>query len=176
MPSRHTISVFVENLPGVLMRVAGLFARRGYNIESLAVGPTEHPQYSRMTIVVDVADRPVEQVVKQLNKLIPVVRVRELDSEDRVERELMLVKVKAPAGERSAVREVVEIFRARILDVSPESVVVEATGTPDKLDALEENLRPHGILELCRTGRIALERGPRTIGNVNGGDAAAQKE
>jgi acetolactate synthase-1/3 small subunit len=165
MTTRHTISVFVENLPGVLMRVAGLFSRRGYNIESLAVGPTEHAEFSRMTIVVSLDSKPVEQVVKQLHKLIPVVRVRELGEEVRVERELMLLKVKVPAGGRGEIRELAEIFRARIIDVSQESLVVEATGTPDKLDALEENLRPYGILELCRTGRIALERGVKTIDN-----------
>ncbi len=166
--TRHTISVFVENLPGVLMRVAGLFSRRGYNIESLAVGPTEHSEFSRMTIVVALDSKPVEQVVKQLHKLIPIVRVRELEEEARVERELMLVKVNVPAGGRGEIRELSEIFRARIIDVAPDSLMIEATGTPDKLDALEENLRPYGIVELCRTGRIALERGQKSLDTANG--------
>jgi acetolactate synthase-1/3 small subunit len=163
MATRHTISVFVENLPGVLMRVAGLFSRRGYNIESLAVGPTEHEAYSRITVVAALDTKPVEQVVKQLNKLVPVVRVRELDAATSVERELMLVKVKVPTGGRGEVRELVEIFRARIVDVSADALMIEATGTPDKLDALETNLKGYGIIELCRTGRIALERGTKSL-------------
>lgn len=159
----HTISVFVENRPGVLMRVAGLFSRRGYNIESLAVGPTERAEYSRMTIVVTLDQKPVEQVVRQVHKLVPVVEVRELVPADCVDRELMLVKIRVTPEKRGEVRELAELFRARVIDVSATSLMIEATGTPDKLDALEQNLRDYGIQELCRTGRIALERGTKTL-------------
>jgi acetolactate synthase-1/3 small subunit len=174
MASQHTISVFVENLPGVLVRVAALFARRGYNIESLAVGPTEHPRYSRMTIVVCV-DTPIGQVIEQVKKLIPVVEARELlSAKDRVDRELMLIKVQAGDGVRGEIREIATMFRARIVDVSATALMIEATGTPEKLDALEQNLLPFGIIELCRTGQIALERGPSPIttleGDCNGDD------
>ncbi|MBC7543704.1 MAG: acetolactate synthase small subunit [Candidatus Sericytochromatia bacterium] len=163
MATEHTISVFVENLPGVLVRVAALFARRGYNIESLAVGPTEHPKYSRMTIVVGL-DTSVDQVIQQVKKLIPVVEARELLSErERVDRELMLIKVKTGEGGRAEIREIAEMFRARIVDVSATALMIEATGTPDKLDALEANLAPYGIIELCRTGQVSLERGPTPI-------------
>jgi acetolactate synthase-1/3 small subunit len=161
--AKHTISVFVQNLPGVLVRVAGLFARRGYNIESLAVGPTERPEYSRMTIVVSLDDKPVEQVIRQVQKMVPVVEVRELPGGESVDRELMLIKVEARPEKRQEVRELAEMFRARVVDVAPGALIIEATGTPDKLDALEENLRPYGIVELCRTGRIALERGARSL-------------
>lgn len=161
--AQHTISVFVENLPGVLMRVAGLFSRRGYNIESLAVGPTEHPHYSRMTIVVQV-DTHIEQVIQQVKKLIPVVEARELlSAKDRVDRELMLIKVQADDKTRGAIREIAEIFRARIVDISATSLMIEATGESDKLDALEQNLVPYGIIELGRTGQVSLERGPLPI-------------
>lgn len=165
--TRHTISLFVENHPGVLVRVAGLFSRRGYNIESLAVGPTERPQYSRMTIVVSLDSKPVTQLIRQVQKLVPVVEVAELAPEASVDRELMLVKVSASPASRAEVRELIGIFRARIVDVSSESLMIEATGTPDKLDALEKNLAPYGIQELCRTGRIALERGPKSLPGVS---------
>lgn len=161
--SHHTIAVFVENRPGVLMRVAGLFSRRGYNIESLAVGPTEQPEYSRMTIVVSLESKSVDQVIRQVHKLVPVVEVRELTPEERVDRELILIKVSAPANKRGEIRELAEIFRARIVDVSSDALIIEATGTPDKLDGLEANLRPYGIQELCRTGRISLERGAKRL-------------
>jgi acetolactate synthase I/III small subunit len=162
MATPHTISLFVENKPGVLSRVAGLFSRRGYNIESLAVGPTERPEYSRMTISV-LLTKPVEQVIRQVQKLIPVVEVRELLPQDRVERELMLVKIKPPEKGHAELRALAETYEARIVDVSSEALMVEATGPVEKLDALESRLKTYGIIELCRTGRIALERGPKTL-------------
>ena len=161
--SRHTLSVLVENKPGVLARVAGLFSRRGFNIESLAVGPTEHTEISRMTIVVAVEDLPLEQVTKQLNKLVNVIKIVELDPAQSVQRELLLVKVRADLPVRSAVLETAELFRARVVDVSPESVTIEATGTVDKLDALVRMLEPFGVRELVQSGMVAVGRGPRSI-------------
>jgi acetolactate synthase I/III small subunit len=161
--SRHTLSVLVENKPGVLARVAGLFSRRGFNIDSLAVGPTERPEISRMTIVVSVAELPLEQVTKQLNKLVNVIKIVELDQAQSVQRELVLVKVRADAAQRGHVLELVEMFRARVVDVSTESVTVEATGTADKLDALIKVLDPFGIKELVQSGMVAVGRGPRSI-------------
>jgi acetolactate synthase I/III small subunit len=161
--SRHTLSVLVENKPGVLARVAGLFSRRGFNIESLAVGPTEHTEISRMTIVVAVEDLPLEQVTKQLNKLVNVLKIVELDPAQSVQRELLLVKVRADLSVRSAVLETVQLFRARVVDVSPESVTIEATGTVDKLEALVRMLEPFGVRELVQSGMVAVGRGPRSI-------------
>ena len=161
--SRHTLSVLVENKPGVLARVAGLFSRRGFNIESLAVGPTEHTEISRMTIVVNVEDLPLEQVTKQLNKLVNVIKIVELDPAQSVQRELLLVKVRADLSVRSAVLETAQLFRARVVDVSPESVTVEATGTADKLEALVRMLEPFGVRELVQSGMVAIGRGPRSI-------------
>jgi acetolactate synthase I/III small subunit len=161
--SRHTLSVLVENKPGVLARVAGLFSRRGFNIESLAVGPTEHTEISRMTIVVAVEDLPLEQVTKQLNKLVNVIKIVELDPAQSVQRELLLVKVRADLTVRSAVLETAQLFRARVVDVSPESVTVEATGTVDKLEALVRMLEPFGVRELVQSGMVAVGRGPRSI-------------
>ena len=163
MTSTHTISVLVENTSGVLARVSGLFARRGFNIDSLAVGETEDPSISRMTIVVTVDGRPLEQVTKQLHKLINVLRIAELPHETSVERELALIKVGADAGRRAEVLEIVEIFRAKVIDVDQDSLVVEASGTSDKLTALEELLKPYTIIEMARTGRIALGRGARGL-------------
>jgi acetolactate synthase-1/3 small subunit len=159
----HTLSVLVENKPGVLARIAGLFARRGFNITSLAVGETDEPAVSRMTIVVDADGKPLEQIVKQLHKLINVLRIEELPTDSSVEREVALIKVGADAGRRAEVLEVVEIFRAKIVDVDPESLVIETTGSPEKVRALEELLRPFGIVELARTGRIALKRGSKGL-------------
>ncbi len=156
---RHTLSVLVENKPGVLARVAELFARRGFNIESLAVGTTDRPEISRMTIVVDVADKSLEQVRKQLHKLINVLEISDLDPERSVGRELMLVKVKTDRENRSEIIGVVDIFRGNIIDVSRESIIVEVTGNPSKLTAFEELVRHYGIKELARTGRVALPRG-----------------
>jgi acetolactate synthase-1/3 small subunit len=161
--SQHTLSVLVENRPGVLARVAGLFSRRGFNIDSLAVGPTDHPDVSRMTVVVNVDELPLEQVVKQLNKLINVLKIVELDPDSAVRRELLLVKVRADLTVRTHVLEVVELFRARVVDVSPEAVTVEATGTEDKLTALLQALAPFGIREMVQSGMVALGRGARSI-------------
>lgn len=160
---KHTISVLVENKPGVLARVSGLFARRGFNIHSLAVGTTESPDISRMTIVVDLPERPLEHVTKQLYKLINVLKVVELEAGSSVERELMLVKIKAPASTRAQIIELVEVFRAKIVDVSSDVMTVEVTGAPDKLHAFDDLVRPYGIVELAKTGRIALARGSRGI-------------
>src|SRR6266699_5168465 len=134
--SKHALSVLVENKPGVLVRIAGLFSRRGFNIDSLAVGPTEHEEISRMTIVVNCEEHPLEQVTKQLNKLINVIKIVELEPSQAVQRELLLVKVRADATVRSQVLETVQLFRAKVVDVAPESLTIEATGTVDKLDAL----------------------------------------
>ncbi|PRZ05241.1 acetolactate synthase small subunit [Isoptericola sp. CG 20/1183] len=161
--SRHTLSVLVENKPGVLTRVAGLFARRAFNIHSLAVGPTEHEEISRITVVVDVEEHPLEQVTKQLNKLVHVIKIVELDAEVSVQRELLLVKVKADATTRSGVLEVVELFRAHVVDVVPDTVVVEATGTAAKLDALLAALAPYGVREIVKSGTLAVGRGSRSI-------------
>jgi acetolactate synthase-1/3 small subunit len=161
--STHTVSVLVEDRPGVLARIAGLFSRRGFNIDSLAVGPTEDPGRSRMTIVVDCADMPLEQVTKQLNKLVHVLKIVELETARAVERELVLVKVKADAAVRYQIVELAEMFRAKIVDVAPETLTIEATGSPDKVAAMLELLDPYGIRELVRTGRIALARGAKGI-------------
>ncbi|HSV66300.1 MAG TPA: acetolactate synthase small subunit [Mycobacteriales bacterium] len=161
--TRHTLSVLVENKPGVLARVSGLFSRRGFNIDSLAVGPTEHREISRMTIVVSVEDLPLEQVTKQLNKLVNVIKIVELDQAQSVQRELLLVKVRADMAQRGHVRELVEMFRARVVDVNAESLTVEATGTSDKLDALLKVLEPFGIKEMVQSGMVAVGRGPRSI-------------
>ena len=161
--SRHTLSVLVENKPGVLARVAGLFSRRGFNIDSLAVGPTEHPEVSRMTIAVNVEDSPLEQVTKQLNKLVEVIKIVELDPSDAVERELLLVKVKADAATRSQVIEIIQLFRAKAVDVGPDSITIEVTGDPGKLAAILRVLEPFGIRELVQSGKVAVGRGSRSI-------------
>ena len=161
--SKHTLSVLVENKPGVLARIAALFSRRGFNIDSLAVGPTEHPSVSRMTVVVDVEDQPLEQVTKQLNKLVNVIKIVELDAGQSVQRELLLLKVKADLESRSHVLETVQLFRAKVVDVAPDAVTIEATGSPDKLDALLRVLEPFGIRELVQSGVVAVGRGPRSI-------------
>jgi acetolactate synthase-1/3 small subunit len=161
--AKHTLSVLVENKPGVLARIAGLFSRRGYNIDSLAVGPTEHPEISRMTVVVDLEDSPLEQVTKQLNKLIEVLKVVELDAVASVQRELLLVKVRADLASRSHVLETAQLFRAKVVDVSTDAVVIEATGNSDKLDALLRVLEPFGIKELVQSGMVAVGRGQRSI-------------
>ncbi len=161
--TRHTLAVLVENRPGVLTRAAGLFARRGFNIHSLAVGPTEHPDFSRMTVVVDVEDLPLEQVTKQLNKLVNVLKVTELEGGASVQRELILVKVRAEGSHRSGVLEVVNLFRAKVVDVSTESLTIEATGDHAKIEALLKVLEPFGIRELVKSGMVALGRGPRSM-------------
>ncbi|MCW4354565.1 acetolactate synthase small subunit [Hoyosella sp. YIM 151337] len=163
MRTTHTLSVLVEDKPGVLARVASLFSRRGFNIESLAVGPTEVKGMSRMTIVVIVDEQPLEQVTKQLNKLINVLKIVEQDPENSVARELVLIKVRADASSRAQVIEAANLFRAKIVDVSPEALTIEATGTPSKLEALLKVLEPFGIRELVQSGVVALGRGPKSI-------------
>ncbi len=158
---QHTISVLVENKPGVLTRVASLFARRGFNIDSLAVGTTEDPTLSRMTIVVNAEDTPLEQVTKQLHKLINVIKIQDLGAGDMVDRELVLYKVNAPAERRHEIIEIANVFRTKIVDVGKNTLTIEATGAADKLDAMEDLLRAYGIKELARTGKIALSRGMR---------------
>ena len=161
--SRHTLSVLVEDQPGVLARIAGLFSRRSFNIESLAVGPTEHPGISRITIVVNVDEHPLEQVTKQLNKLVNVIKIVELEPSQSVQRELMLVKVRADMDTRSHVLETVQLFRAKVVDVSADAVTVEATGNADKLEALLRVLEQFGVRELVQSGMVALGRGNRSI-------------
>jgi acetolactate synthase-1/3 small subunit len=158
-PSQHhTLSVLVENKAGVLARVAGLFARRGFNIYSLAVAPTDDERFSRITIVVDVESAPLEQVTKQLFKLINVVKISELDPSSAVERELMLASVRAEPGTRGQVIELVNVFEGRIVDVGHEQITVMLAGTPSKLDDFEDLMRTYEIVELQRTGRVALPR------------------
>jgi acetolactate synthase-1/3 small subunit len=159
----HTLSVLVENRPGVLARVAGLFSRRGFNIDSLAVGPTEVDDVSRMTIVVDAAAQPLEQVTKQLNKLVNVLKIVELEDETAIKRELWLIKVAAEPGVRAQVIEIADVFRAKIVDVDHDSVVVEVTGATEKLEAMVRLLAPYGIRELVRSGMIAVGRGAKSI-------------
>ena len=161
--STHTLSVLVENKPGVLARVAGLFSRRGFNIESLAVGPTEHDDVSRMTVVVDVEELPLEQVTKQLNKLVNVIKIVELEPGASVQRELLLVKVRAEASVRSQVLDVVNLFRAKVVDVAADALTIEATGDAEKLEALLRVLEPFGIRELVQSGMVAVGRGSRSI-------------
>jgi acetolactate synthase-1/3 small subunit len=161
--TRHTLSVLVENKPGVLARIASLFSRRGFNISSLAVGETEHPEISRMTVVVDVEGLPLEQVTKQLNKLVEVLKVVELEPGSSVQRQVMLIKVRADAGTRSQVLEMVQMFRAKVVDVATESLTIEATGNTEKLRALLDVLEPYGVKELVQSGMVAIGRGPRSI-------------
>jgi len=160
----HTLSILVEDRAGVLSRVTGLFSRRGFNIESLAVGPCEETGMSRITIVVIGDDAMVEQVMKQLNKLIDVIKVTDLTENERVERELALIKVTAePGGSRAELMQIASIFRAQIVDVGAKSVVLEVTGDTEKIDALEKLLRQFGIKELVRTGRVGILRGSKTV-------------
>lgn len=165
--SRHTLSVLVEDVPGVLARIASLFSRRGFNIESLAVGPTEHSGVSRMTIVVTVDDLPLEQVTKQLNKLINVIKIIELDPGNSVTRELILVKVAATMDTRSHILESAGLFRAKVVDVASDAVTIEATGSNGKLQALLHVLEPFGIKELVQSGAVAVSRGTKGIADRN---------
>lgn len=155
----HFISVLVENRAGTLSRVSGLFSRRGYNIDSLTVGETEKPGLSRMTIAVSGDEAVLEQIVKQLGKLVDVIAIHELESSRSIRREIMLVKVRADEKSRSAVVEVAAIFRSRVIDISDETITIEATGSSEKLDGLLQLLRPYVILEMARTGSVAMERG-----------------
>ena len=161
--SKHTLSVLVENKPGVLARIASLFSRRGFNIDSLAVGPTEHPEISRMTVVVDVEALPLEQVTKQLNKLVEVIKVVELDPSASVQREILLVKVRADVHTRSHVLETVQLFRAKVVDVASDTLTIEVTGNRDKLAAFLEVIEPFGVKELVQSGMVAIGRGSRSI-------------
>ena len=161
--STHVLSLLVEDKPGLLTRVAGLFARRGFNIESLAVGVTEVPGLSRITVVVDVDQLPLEQVTKQLNKLINVIKIVELDMSSSVQREHMLVKVRADNASRSNVLEVVNLFRASIVDYAPDALVVEVTGDKGKVEAVLKALEPFGIKELAQSGLLAIGRGGKSI-------------
>ncbi|MEX2549259.1 MAG: acetolactate synthase small subunit [Nitriliruptoraceae bacterium] len=163
MNDRHTLSVLVENKPGVLTRIAGMFARRGYNIHSLAVGPTDDERISRLTIVVGTEAVQLEQITKQLNKLVHVLKIVELDEDSSVEREMQLVKVNADPVVRSQIIEIAEVFRAKIVDVDHDSITVEVAGNPGKLAAMVELLEPYGIREMVRSGTIALARGTRSI-------------
>jgi acetolactate synthase, small subunit len=163
MSTRHTLSVLVENKPGVLTRVAALFARRAFNIHSLAVGETEDPRISRMTVVVDAAELPIEQVTKQLNKLINVLKIVELDPAAAVERQLLLVKVSANDSSRANVLQIVDLFRAHVVDVVPDAVTVEATGSDAKVEAFLTALEPYGIREIVQSGAVAITRGARSL-------------
>src|SRR5215471_9455168 len=156
---RHVISAVVQNVPGVLAHISGMLASRGYNIDSLAVGETEDPQLSRMTFVVVGDDRVVEQVRRQLEKIVTVVKVDDISAQDFVERDLMLIRVRASGGRRREIRELCDIFRGRIVDVAKDQVIVEISGQEKKIEAFIEMMRPFGILELARTGRIAMVRG-----------------
>jgi len=158
---KHTLSVLVENKPGVLMRITSLFARRGFNIDSLAVGPTERHDVSRITLRVDCETKPLEQIEKQMHKLVNVLRVSELGPGESIERELVLLKVAAPPSARAELIALGEVFNARIADLGPDAIVFELIGTPEDVDSFEELIRPHGLQELVRTGRIGLGRASR---------------
>ena len=171
---RHVLSAVVQNVPGVLAHISGMLASRGYNIDSLAVGETEQPHLSRMTFVVVGDDRVLEQVRKQLEKIVTVVRVIDIGAQDYVERDLMLVQVKAPpGGRRSEIRELVEIFRGQIVDVGHDQIMIEISGREKKIEAFIERMRPYGITELVRTGRIAMVRG--NTGSENDGAPSIQE-
>jgi acetolactate synthase-1/3 small subunit len=159
---RHVLSALVQNQPGVLAHVSGMLASRGFNIDSLAVGETEQPDLSRMTFVVHGDDADLEQVRKQLDKIVTVVKVQDISSEDYVERDLMLLKVKAASAQRMEITLLVEMFRGRVVDISPDSLVIEISGQERKIETFIELMRPFGIIELARTGRIALVRGQRS--------------
>ena len=159
----HTLAVLVENKPGVLTRVSGLFARRSFNIKSLAVGETEQPGISRMTIIVEADSAPIEQVKRQLNKLINVLKIVELHPEESVERRLLMMKVRADESRRTGVLQVVDLFRAHVVDVQPESVVIESIGSLPKLEALLRALEPYGVTELVQSGAVAIGRGDHSI-------------
>ena len=156
---KHVLSILVENKPGVLARVAGLFARRGFNIGSLAVGPTDDPTISRITLTVDGALHPIDQVTKQLHKLVNVLKIRDLEPGDTVARELALFKVAADGVQRGELMQIAEIFRGKVVDVTKRAVIIEITGTTDKVEAFERMVRPFGLIEMMRTGEIAISRG-----------------
>lgn len=163
MSTKHTLSVLVENKPGVLTRISALFSRRGFNIHSLAVGPTEHPDVSRMTVVVDVDLLPLEQVTKQLNKLIEVLKVVELDPLVSVTSQVVLVKIRVDANNRSGILETAQMFKAKIVDTTSEALTLQVYGNSSKVEAMLEILEPYGIKELVKSGVVAIGRGPRSI-------------
>src|SRR4051794_33434381 len=156
---KHTLSILVENRPGVLTRIAGLFARRGFNIDTLAVGPTDDEAVSRVTLTVDGAKHPIDQVTKQLHKLVNVLKIRDLEPRDAVARELALFKVAADGPARGEVMQIADIFRGNVVDVSRRALMIEITGTDDKIEAFEQLVRPFGLIEMVRTGEIAISRG-----------------
>ncbi|MCG7426785.1 acetolactate synthase small subunit [Helcobacillus massiliensis] len=159
----HTLSVLVEDRPGVLARVSALFSRRGYNISSLAVGPTEYPNISRITVVVNVDQQPLEQITKQLNKLVNVIKIIQLDPRQSVSREIVLIKVKADNDSRTSILEIMQMFRAKVVDAAPDAVTIEATGTADKIAALLGMLEPFGIREIVKSGAVAIGRGGKSM-------------
>jgi acetolactate synthase-1/3 small subunit len=156
---KHILSILVENKPGVLTRIAGLFARRGFNIDTLAVGPTDDDALSRITLTLDGAMHPIDQVTKQLHKLVNVIKIRDLEPQETVARELALFKVTTDGSTRGEVMQIVEIFRGRVIDVTRRSVIAEVTGSWDKIEAFERMVRPFGLIEMARTGEIAISRG-----------------
>ena len=156
---KHILSILVENKPGVLTRISGLFARRGFNIDTLAVGPTDDESLSRITLTLDGAMHPIDQVTKQLHKLVNVIKIRDLEPADTVARELALFKIAADGAARGEVMQVVEIFRGKIIDVTRRSLIIEVTGSFDKIEAFERMVRPFGLIEMARTGEIAISRG-----------------
>jgi acetolactate synthase-1/3 small subunit len=156
---KHTLSILTENKPGVLTRIAGLFARRGFNIDTLTVGPTDDDEISRFTLTVDGAAHPIDQVTKQLHKLVNVLKIRDLEPDSTVTRELALFKVAADGAQRAEVLQIAEIFRGKVVDVGRRSLIIEVTGTTDKVEAFERLIRPFGLIEMMRTGEIAISRG-----------------
>jgi acetolactate synthase I/III small subunit len=155
---RHVLSLLVENRPGVLARIAGLFSRRGFNIDTLAVGPTEDPDVSRITLTLDGAVHPIDQVTKQLHKLVNVIKIRDMEPGETVVREMALFRVSAPVESRAEIMQFAEIFGANIVDVSRRTLTVEVTGTQDKIDSFERMIRPHGLIEMARTGEVAISK------------------
>lgn len=176
MSTRHTLSVLVQNKPGVLSRVAGLFSRRGYNIHSLAVGPTENPEISRITVVTEAENIPLEQITKQLNKLVNVLKIVELERDSSVQRQIMLIKVKATDETRPHVIQIVDLFRAHVVDVVPDSITIEATGSPHKTKALLAALEPYGIIEIVRSGAVAISRGSTSLSEKVAADLRAHRQ
>jgi acetolactate synthase I/III small subunit len=155
---KHILSLLVENKPGVLARIAGLFSRRGFNIDTLAVGPTEDPDVSRITLTLDGAVHPIDQVTKQLHKLVNVIKIRDMEPDQTISREMALFRVTAPVESRAELMQFAEIFRAKIVDVSRRSMTIEVTGSYEKIDAFERMIRPHGLIEMARTGEVAISR------------------
>jgi acetolactate synthase I/III small subunit len=156
---KHVLSILVENKPGVLARIAGLFARRGFNIDTLAVGPTDDPNTSRITLTLDGAVHPIDQVTKQLHKLVNVLKIRDMEPEETIAREMALFKVTSAVESRAEIMQFAEIFRAKIVDVSRRTMTIEVTGSADKVEAFERMIRPHGLVEMVRTGEVAIARG-----------------